>query len=264
MKKKTRIIIMISIFIASIIGLVIYSFYYEKSAIDEEVKTKYYTENEVANLEYLLKEYHECEHSEKEKRQMAIYNLLQSDYEYETEEYFTKYDSENIEDAIKEMVDNITEDDNYYKKGKTFDYHALALSIFEEYNVTLHDRNVAQSLSEIDEAVTAIINVISILLYLLAFLYFVLVKEYKNTFLKDIIKYALSIIAVYAFNILALFITEKAINYLGVYKVRAYGTSYGPNILLYGDIFPSQLLIIFAIGVVLYLLINIKRIKKVS
>ena len=270
MNKKNRIIIMLVIFIAVIIGFIIYSFFSLRKEIEIEANTNYYTEKEVKDLEYLLKEYYESDHSEKEKRQMAIFNLLKTENEHNY--FFTMYD--DLEDQIKEIVNSITMDDNYKNMEpyylndhliKRSDYHEIAVSILEDYNSTLHDKNVAKELSRIDEIIVTIINMTSILLYLFTILYFVLIKEYNTkSFIKDIIKYALALILIFAFNIFALFITEKAINYLGVYKVRAFETSHGPNILSYGEIYPLQLLVIFAIGVVMYLLINIKRIKKVS
>ena len=268
MNKRIRKIIVFVIIISIILGVIIHSFFNFKKEIDAEVNTVYYTEKQVKDLEYLLKDFYETDHSEKEKRQMAIYYLLNTEDDY----YYSMHD--DIEDVINEIVNNITDVDSYdykepyYIDGKLIhkpDYHEIALSMLEDYNSILHDRNVAEALRRIDDKIVTFTNITCLLLYLFTILYFVLVKEFnKKTFIKDIIKYAIYLILIYVFNTLALLISEKVINYLGVYKVRAFEVGYGPNIFLYGEIYPLQLLIIFAVGVILFILLNIKRIKKVS
>lgn len=268
MDKKKRFIIMVSIFIVGIVGLIVTAFFSAKNYIKEEAMTNYYTEKEVNDLAYLLKELYEHDYTEEEKHQMAIYYLLKTPENHDY--YFTMYG--NVEGEISELIKEINlysgdnQRDEYYFNGhliKKGDYHELALAIIEDYNSTLHDKNVASDLEEAETTLEVIILITFILLYAFVILRFVLLKEFnKKSIKKDIAMYGVTLLALFILNILSVIIYEKAINYLGSYMVRAYQIGNASDIFEYGILTPLNLLIVFIISVLLYLVINYKEIKK--
>lgn len=255
---KKRLTLFIAIILIGTIAFILKAFYDEKKAIDIEVETNYYTQKEIIDLEYLLKEYDENNYSKQEVRQMVIYHLLNSQNEHNY--YFDYYDS------LSEYIDSIVNETYTQEKNNNdIDYHKLATFIIESFNDELHDRNVADELEMLDSISEVVIKVIFLILYAFVILGFILLKQFnKKTLRKDIIIYVISLVIIFTCNIIAVIIEEKAINYLGGYKVNAYQIFKLPNKLDYGILSPVNLLVLIVISVFLYFIINIKKFKKAN
>ncbi len=253
---KKRLVIFFSIIIFGIIIFGISVFYNKKKEIDIEVKENYYTEKEISDLEYLLKEYMKKEYSKEEIRQMIIFHLLNS----QNDHYYYFSNEESISDYIDKIVNENYSTENY---PSDLDYHKIAVSTLESFNDELHDKNVAEGLMILDEISEVVISLLFSLIYTFIALGFVLLKKFdKKSLKKDIIKYIIALIMVFFCNIIAVMLEEKAINYLGSYKVNAYEISKLPNKLDYGVLSITSFAILIVVSIALYFLINIKYIKK--
>ena len=271
MKKETfrkfllAVCVVVTITVLSI--LLIRSF---KSYIDDALERKHYDEKDVANVEAILKEYYEnAPEDETAKREMILYYLINTDYE---DMYYYLGDNTTVEDYINRKItemDSYVEDskrDMYYDNTfiKAGDYHSLAVVILDRINRDGIERNISDEISEIDDIMDVVLTIVFVAIYFVVLLRFVFLSDCsKETYLKNIIKYGIILVAIYITDIVVNVVYEKIINNIGNYRnMGFFQLGNAASIINYGALSLLNVILLFIFGVLLYCLINIKDVVK--
>ena len=270
MKDLNKKVIIIVLIISGVLYMCISQYRKEMEHIDEVMATKNYDENDVNELANLIEEYNNTEYSDEEARKTALYYLLNTYYDTHFAICGSSKVGLNIKDIndrsfLDEMIFYKLDNDLYFNGNliKAGDYHEFARVILESDNQEGHEHNIAEELDHINDDTILITKVIFAITYTIVIVRFAFLTIFnKKNYLKNIIIYALILLAIFIANIIICKISDNIINLLGGYKNYGfYGYANANSLLELGLFNIFDILKIFVASVMFNILINYKKVK---